>query len=165
MTAIDSNIWYADETRANSTKKILFYTDIGKLEKHTDCLYFKGQNTAIRIQNITRVFMARPALNWVSYLLLGCGFAMLDLIFGYGMYAVFDSKWILTKLYILLAPLCALLFWLPAKWVVVEYQDRDKFRKAFFSLGDLNGIKGLFGGNKKLMRKLKDGESLESLTF
>ncbi len=154
MKIIHQNIWYADEKRASNPKKILMYSDRGTLESHTSGLRFAGQNSEIAINSISKVRRGRPTLNWVAYLAGGAIFAFLDFAILPGPDPVFGREWVLTSLYILLAPVSILLFYLPVKWVTVEYEEQGRKRKAWFSSGDAGGFSVYTGANHKLKRDI-----------
>lgn len=155
MKTLHSNIWYADEARADSPKKLLVYSDIGTLNLTSSSLQFSGKETELNIGHITKLSLGRQRLNWVSYLIGLLIFVFLDLVLGSGMEMLAGTGWVLSKLFVMLAPVCILLFWLPMKWLVVEYVVENEQRRAYFSHADLNGFKGLFGGNQKLLREIE----------
>lgn len=156
MKTLETNIWYADEARAKSPKKILTYTDTGSLSHDGSDLKFSGEKTTLHMDSISRIYLDRPSLNWVTYLVGALIFAFLDLMVGSGIEALLNTQWVLTKLYVFVAPLCILLFWYPLKWIAVEYEAKGELRKAYFSLGELSGFKALFGGNRKLLQELDE---------
>lgn len=155
MKTLHANIWYADEARADSPKKLLVYSDTGALNLTSSGLQFSGNETELNIGHITKLYLDRQSLNWVAYLVGLLIFAFLDVALGTGAEMLLGTGWVLSKLFIMLAPICILLFWLPMKWLVVEYDAEGEQRRAYFSLADLNGFKGLFGGNQKLLREIE----------
>lgn len=159
MKTLHSNIWYADESRAKSPKKLLVYSDKGKLQMVENAIAFEGENQKVEIDNMSRIFMENQTLNWLTYIAGGVACLLIDLILGSGISDLVGTNWALTKLYIFLAPLCIALFWLPMRWVVVEYIDGDAHKKAYFSSGNQNGWAALFGANKRLKREMMDTAS------
>ncbi|MCA1761584.1 MAG: hypothetical protein ABR574_01015 [Cryomorphaceae bacterium] len=156
MKTIHSNIWYADESRAKSPKKLLVYSDRGDLKYTENGIEFNGENTELNIDNISHISLKNQQLNWVNYLVGGLACILLDLILGSGISDLTNTDWPLTKLFIFLAPICILLFWLPVRWVVVSYRSDGAHRKAYFSSGNASGFAALFGANKKIKKELMD---------
>ncbi len=155
MKTLHSNIWYADEARADSPKKLLVCSDTGTLNLKSSGLQFSGRKTELNIEYISRLYLGRQSLNWAAYLIGLMIFVFLDLVLGSGAEMLLGTGWVLSKLFVMLAPICILLFWLPMKWLVVEYEAEGEQRRAYFSLADLNGFKGFVGGNQKLLREIE----------
>ena len=149
-----TNVWYADETRAKSPKKLLVYSDRGSLQLSANAIAFKGDDQSLKIENISRIFMKNQTLNWVTYIAGGIASLFIDLMLGSGISDFAGTNWALTKLYVFLAPICIVLFWLPMRWVVVEYTEGGAHKKAYFSSGRQSGWAALFGANKKLKQEL-----------
>jgi len=156
MKPIHSNVWYADEKRAKSPKKLLFYSDKGSLSVNENAVNFKGKLRSLEINRVSRIAMKHPMLNWLTYLLGALACILLDLILGSEITGLMNTNWALTKFYIFLAPICIILFWLPLRWVVVEYNTGTDNKKAYFSSGKLNGWAALFGANRKLKLDLEE---------
>ena len=98
--------------------------------------------------------MKNQTLNWVTYIAGAIASLFIDLMLGSGISDLVGTNWALTKLYIFLAPICIVLFWLPMRWVVVEYTEGGAHKKAYFSSGQQSGWAALFGANKKLKQEL-----------
>lgn len=156
MKTLHTDVWYADENRAKSPKKLLVYSDIGNLQFSQNAIIFKGKNQSLEISNVSRILVKNQTLNWVTYLIGGVACLLIDLILGSGINDLLNTNWALTKLYLFLAPICIVLFWLPMRWVVVEYTEDGAEKKAYFSSGEQNGWASLFGANKKLKQKMMD---------
>ncbi len=156
MKTLHPNVWYADESRAKSPQKLLFYSDTGNLQFSKNAIVFKGKDQSLEISNVSRIFMENQKLNWVTYIIGGVACLLIDLILGSGINDLLDTNWALTKFYLFLAPVCIVLFWLPMRWVVVEYTEGGAHKKAYFSNGSQNGWAALFGANKKLKQKMMD---------
>lgn len=154
MKTLHPNIWYTDEARADSPRKLLVYSDTGTLNLTSSGLLFSGKENTLKIEHITKLTLARQTLNWVAYLIGLLIFAFLDVALGSGAEMLLGSGWVLSMLFAILAPICIVLFWLPMKWLVVEYDVKGEQRRAYFSLADLNGFKALFGGNRKLLQEI-----------
>ncbi len=154
MKTIKNDVWFADEARAKSPNNILVYSDTGTLVINESDITFEGKQEKLTVGKNARVSLARPRLNWGSYLILGGILAILDLVLGSGVEMPAGEKWVLTKLFILLAPLCILAFWLPMQWLVVHYKAEGELRKAYFSLSNFVGFKGMLGGNRALYKSL-----------
>lgn len=152
MKNLGKEIWYADAERSDSPKKILVYSDQGKLNTDGRKLQFEGEKEEIQIDNIERVYLANQQLNWIPYLILFVGSMFWASVIGY----VTIMFWGL----VILLPLCIALFWFGFKWVVVEFNNDGKTDRAYFSDGRRHGFKGLLGGNRKLFR-----EVLRSVAF
>jgi len=156
MKTLHQNIWYADEARADSPKKLLVYSDRGILKSDDSGLRFDGEKKNLKIDQISNVRLKRTTLNWVTYLAGGLACLLFDFVLGPEPDVIFSTRWVLTSLYIVLAPICILLFWVPVKWVAVEYSDGGEDRKAYFSSGDSSGFSVLFGANKTLKREVEE---------
>lgn len=156
MKTLRQNIWYADEKRADSPKKLLVYSDKGILKTEGSRLCFEGEKTNIEIDRISSVKLKHTTLNWMTYLAGGLACLLFDFVLGPEPDVVFSTRWVLTSFYVALAPICILLFWLPVRWVAVEYTDGGDSRRAYFSSGDSNGFAVLFGANKKLKREVAE---------
>lgn len=152
------SIWYADEQRANSPLKILVYNDKGSINVNEQGLHFHGATQTFSIDQPLELSLQRQTLNWGSYLIGGAIMVFLDLVIGSGMSAYFDTAWVLTKLYVLVAPLCILIFWYPVKWLVVHYTHQGQPSKAYFSIGDLSGLKAMLGANAQMQRAMVEQE-------
>lgn len=156
MKTLHPNVWYADESRAKSPKKLLVYSDTGSLECSQNAIFFQGKDQSLKISNVSRILIKNQTLNWVTYIIGGGVCLLIDFMLGSGINDLLDTNWALTKLYLFLAPICIVLFWLPMRWVVVEYTEGGAHRKAYFSSGKQKGWAALFGANKKLKQKMKD---------
>lgn len=147
MKNLGKEIWYADAERSDSPKKILVYSDQGKLNTNGKQLVFEGENGHLQIDRIERIYMANQQLNWVPYLLTIVGFMFLGSIFE-----MFEWMfWSMLGVF----PICIALFWFAFKWVVVEYSSDGKPDRAYFSDGRQSGFTGLLGGNRTLYREMQ----------
>lgn len=158
MTFERKNMWYARESRASNPFKILVYSDKGSMTVNREKLEFIGDEGELEIEQPIKISVERQTLNWGSYLILGAIFAFVDLVLGPGVAESFGTTWVLTKLYLVLAPLCILIFWYPVKWLVVHYHAEDEACKAYFCAGELNGFKALLGANSELGRNLVESK-------
>lgn len=154
MKTLHQNIWYADEARADSPKKLLVYSDKGILKSDDSGLCFDGEKTNLKIDQISSVRLKHTTLNWMTYLAGGLFCLLFDFVLGPEPDAVFSTRWVLTSFYVVLAPICILVFWLPVRWVAVEYSDGADSQKAYFSSGASNGLAVLFGANRKLKHEV-----------
>ena|SRR3972149_3180358 len=147
-------VWFADEKRNRSIKKLLVFTDRGSLEVEPDFVLFSGRKLKLKISNIKNVSLARQRIGWIPYLIMN---VLLIVWFGFLTITrpdVYSFSFLLPLL--LGANAFSLIVAYSTKWVRVEYSDDVKrITQAYFADGSLWGWGGLFGETKKMYQMLK----------
>ena len=150
-----SNIWFADEQRIRSISKLLVLSDKGSLRIKQNSFEFRGKKSSLRMTKIRQISIVNQQISRIVLLITNLLSGVFLLVLGSQLPPdIFHPKYIfaiISIIAILGGDALALLVVHNTKWIKLEY---DIERVAYFADGSILGWGGLFGGTKKLFRKL-----------
>ena len=129
------DIWYSNEKRMNNIWKIFSMDDKGKLNIYENKIRFIGEKYKLNINNINKIFITRPAINYGGHIVSG----FISFICIWYLFLIYFSsiEYFLTffLLIIILYPIS--LFLTKSDWIGIVYKDHGNIIKAFFTDGSL----------------------------
>ena len=150
------NVWFADEQRIRSISKFFNLSDKGSLRIGQNSLEFQGKKSSVRMAQIREISIANQQISWISLLITNILFGIFLLVLGSQLPTELSLPKYIFALYSILAILggdaFAVIVGYGTKWIRIEYEGE---RVAYLADGSFFGWGGVFGGTKKLFRKLK----------